>query len=156
MSRSTAPVAAALLPKTSRAMLADALLRPVVASQFPAHAVTLVLTVRLLAGSIAARRDPLVDLTQRLNSFTAARAVLDFSQACSRAWPENAMVSRPCCHALTPDETVFAQMAEAARGGDRQGFTAVLDGLVRRERHERLYAITSHAVAELSAADPTI
>ncbi|GAA5047239.1 hypothetical protein GCM10023208_03400 [Erythrobacter westpacificensis] len=156
MSRSNAPIAAALLPKTSRAMLVDALQRPVVASQFPAHAVTLVLSVRLLAGSIAAKRDPLVDLSQRLNSFTAARAVLDFSQACSRAWPENAMVSRPCCHALTPDETVFAQMAEAARGGDRQAFAAVLDGLVRRERHERLYEITSHAVAELSAADPTI
>ena len=107
--------------------------------------------MRLAAQSLARGADPLVDLATRLGSFTAARAVMDFARGCSLAWPEKAMVARPCCHALTPDETAFAQMAEAARHADRTAFTAVLDGLIRRERHERLFAVTQCAVAEISA-----
>jgi hypothetical protein len=62
------------------------------------------------------------------------------------------MIARPCCHALTPDEHVFAQMAERAGRADRAGFSAVLDGLVRRERHERLFAVTQEAVAATALA----
>ena len=129
----------------------DSLRRPVVASRFSPTAVTLVLAMRLAAHSVERRSDPLVDLAPRLGSFTAARAVMDFARGCSLAWPENAMVARPCCHALTPDETAFAQMAETARHADRAAFTAVLDGLIRRERHERLFTVTQRAVAEIAA-----
>ena len=141
---------ASIYSSPARSALVDSLRRPPMASQFSAPAMTLVLSIRLMASCSAARLDPLLELSRRLESLTAAKLVLDFAQSCSRAWPENAMVSRPCCHALTPDEAVFAQMAQAAAAGDRAGFSGVLDGLVRRERHERLYAITQEAVAVLS------
>lgn len=132
------------------AAVIDDLRHPPMASQFSAPAMALVLAIRLMASCSAAKRDPLVELSQRLESLTAAKLVLDFAKACSQAWPENAMVSRPCCHALTPDEAVFAQMADAAANGDREGFSRLLDGLIRRERHERLYAIAQETAAILS------
>lgn len=138
------------LPKTSRAAMIAALQKPVMASAFNPTAVNLILSVRLLASCAAARRDALAELTTRLGSVAAAKAALDFAQACSLAWPERAMVGRPCCPGLTPDETAFAQMAERAMAADRVGFAGVLDGLVRRERHERLFDVTQQAVAELS------
>ena len=134
----------------TRSAVIEALQQPPMASQFSATAMALVMAIRLMACCSAARMDPLVQLSRQLHSLTAAKAVLDFAQACARAWPENAMVSRPCCHALTPDEAVFAQMAEAAASGDSADFSAILNGLVRRERHERLHDLTRETVAVLS------
>lgn len=146
------PPSAALRPQTKDFQdLLESLRRPVVASRFSPAAVTLVLAMRLAARNVARRSDPVVDLTTRLGSFTAARAVMDFAHGCSLAWPERATINRPCCHTLTPDETVFAQMAEAARRADRLGFTALLEGLVRRERQERLFNVTLQAVTAISA-----
>jgi len=143
---------AAFSARVTRAGLLEALRRPPMASQFSAPAMTLVLSIRLMASCVKERRDPLADLACRLESIAAAKAVLDFAQGCARAWPETAAVNRPCCHALTPDEAVFAQMAEAAAAADRAAFAAVLDGFVRRERHERLYLLSQEAVAAFSAA----
>lgn len=81
----------------------------------------------------------------------AAKAVFEFAQACAQGWPERVQVNRPCCHALTPDEVVFAQMAQAAANANRAQFDAVLDGLIRRERHDRLYRHSQDAVATLLA-----
>ncbi len=122
------------------------------ASQFSGTAMTLVMGLRLMASCVAGNHDPLVELTRRLESITAAKAILDFARTCARAWPENVMISRPCCHALTPDEAVFAHMAEAARAGDRAAFAAILDGLIRRERHDRLFEVTRESVAAISSA----
>ena len=140
------------LPESTNADLLDKLRRPPMGSEFSGVAMTLVLSIRLMASCAAARLDPLVELTRRLESISAAKAVMDLAQTCAQAWPESVMVSRPCCHALTPDEAVLAQMMEAARAADREGFAAVLDGLVRRERHERLYRVTQEAAAAISIA----
>jgi len=150
MSRSNAFNPADFLPKTSRASFIAKLQRPPLASQFAPPVVKLVLAVRLLANCIAAGRDPLAQLACRFESIEAAKSVMDLAQACSHAWAENFTVNRPCCNALTPDETVLAQMADAAMMADRRRFDTVLDGLIRRERYERLYDTVQVAVAAMS------
>lgn len=151
MSRPNTFNPADFLPKTSRASLIARLQRPPLASQFAPPVVRLVLAIRLMANCIAARRDPLAQLACRFESIEAAKSVMDLAQACSHAWAENFTVNRPCCNVLTPDETVLAQMAEAAMVAERGRFDNVLDGLIRRERYERLYDTTQVAVAALSS-----
>ncbi|WAT17401.1 DNA-directed RNA polymerase subunit beta' [Aurantiacibacter sp. MUD11] len=131
------------------AIVAD-LARPRKIHDYAEPVVTLVVAIRLMAAAMQGNCDPLVELTRRLGSITAAKAVLDLAKAGSQAWPENVMVNRPCCHALSPDEAVLADMASAVLAGDRQQFAAVLEGLVRRERHERLYGAAAAVMAELA------
>ncbi|MFB0612840.1 hypothetical protein [Aurantiacibacter poecillastricola] len=150
MSRKSSFQPADFLPQSSKAAAIEALSRPPMANQFSPLAMALVMSIRLMAACQASRHDPLVELTRRLESLTAAKAVLDFARACSRAWPEHALVNRPCCHALTPDEAVFARMVETARAADRQAFADLLDGLIRRERHGRLFEEAQQVVAALS------
>lgn len=140
-----------ILPKVARRSVLESLRQPPVASDYSATAMTLVMAIRLIARCAACQRDALVELSCRLESLTAAKAALDFARACSLAWPEHALVNRPCCHTLTPDEAVFAGMADAARAVDRTGFAQLLDGLIRRERHEGLFTQTQKAVAILAA-----
>lgn len=138
------------LPQATRPSVIESLRQPPLASHYSASAMTLVMAIRLIARCAVCQRDPLVELSCRLESLTAAKAALDFARACSLAWPEHAMINRPCCHALTPDEAVFAGMAEAARVADRVAFADLLDGLIRRERQDRLFTETQKAVAVLA------
>lgn len=133
----------------TRSQIVAALARPPMASQYSEPVMTLVLSIRLMAAAMRSEMDPVVELTRRLKSLTAAKAVLDLAKSCSQAWPENVAVNRPCCHALSPDEAVFADMATAALAGDREQFSAVLDGLIRRERHDGLYAAMTQAVTAI-------
>lgn len=119
-------------------------------AEYGEAAATLVVTIRLMATAMRCDTDPLVELTRRLHSCTAAKAVLDLAKACSQAWPENVMVNRPCCQILSPDEAVFADMASAVLAGDRAAFATTLEGLVRRERHDRLYEAMAGTLAELA------
>ena len=139
------------LPQTVRRSVLESLRQPPVASDYSPTAMTLVMAIRLIARCAACKRDALVELSCRLESLTAAKAALDFAKACSLAWPEHALVNRPCCHTLTPDEAVFAGMAEAARAADRTAFEQLLDGLIRRERREGLFIETQKAIAILAA-----
>lgn len=95
--------------------------------------------IRLLALCTQAERDPLLELGQRFGSLAMAGALIDFGQTAVRFWPENLMVLRPCCAILSPDEWTLAQLVEAAAGGDRALFSRILDGLVRRDRHDPLF-----------------
>lgn len=108
------------------------------------------MAIRLMACSLAVGRDPVVEISQHIGSLNAAKAVLDFARLAGAFWPEKATVARPCCHALTPDETVFAQMIETAGRADRQGFSVVLSGLVRQDRHDPLYEASRHAFAAIA------
>lgn len=151
MSRSNAFDPAKFLPQTSRASLIEKLQRPALASQFPPPVFKLVLAMRLMASCIAAKRDPLAQLACRFESIEVAKSVMDLAQACSHAWPENFTVNRPCCNALTPDEAALAHMAEAAISADRVRFDAVLEGLIRRERYERLFDVAQVAVTAMAS-----
>ncbi|QZH74044.1 MAG: DNA-directed RNA polymerase subunit beta' [Erythrobacter sp.] len=112
-------------------------------------ATKLVMAIRFLALCARSRQDPVAHLTSRLGSVTAAKALLDLADCAAHSWPETVQVCKPCCCALSPDESVFAGMAEAARRGDREGFGEVLSGFIRTDRHERLYAHAVEAVAHI-------
>ncbi|MGB3167579.1 MAG: DNA-directed RNA polymerase subunit beta' [Alteraurantiacibacter sp.] len=113
-------------------------------------AMRFVLGIRWLAMCERKRHDPVVELTQRLGSVTAAKAFIDFADLAGRCWPEPVQVLRPCCSLMTADESLFAAMAEAAARADRTKFSAVLDGFIRCDRHERLYDHALFAVAASS------
>lgn len=115
-------------------------------------ALHVVMAVRLCALFDRAEREPLAELAQRFRSFEAAAAVLDLVRTVSWAWPEPFTVNRPCCLAMSPDETTLAAMLRAAARGDRAGFGEVLAGFVRPGRHERLYDAGILAAATLAAA----
>ena len=120
--------------------------------QQPLAAIHLVMSIRLCALGEASGQDPLPALACRLGSITAARAVLDLTERLSRAWPERYTTARPCCSRMTPDEWTVALLARAARAADRAAFSAALDGFVRTDRHEPLYAATIGAIAAIDAA----
>jgi len=128
-----------------------ALARPIDARALPLHALHLVMAMRLGALFEAAARDPVSELTTRYRSVTKAVAVLRFADEALRVWPAPFAVNRPCCLALTPDETTIAALARCARRGDRAAFGRAIDGLVRADRHERLYARCVEAVAVLDS-----
>lgn len=128
-----------------------ALSRPIDARALPLHALHLVMAMRLGALFEAAGRDPVSELTTRYRSVTKAVAVLRFTEEALRVWPAPFGVNRPCCLALTPDETTIAALARCARRGDRAAFGRAIDGLVRADRHERLYARCVEAVAVLDS-----
>lgn len=105
------------------------------------------MAMRLCALFDAAGRDPVPDLARRYRSIEAACAVHGLAMTVRQVWPEPFMVNRPCCLAMTPDETTLAALARAAVNGRREAFSDAITGFVRTDRHEALYNATIHAVA---------
>lgn len=133
--------------KASFAVTIAALARPADIRALPLHALHLVMAMRLCALFDAAGREPIGELTQRFRSVGTALAVLSLNREIARIWPERFMVSRPCCTAMTPDERTLAALVRAAATGNREAFKQTLDGFVRADRHERLFADLVRAVA---------
>lgn len=146
MSRS--PQASSQLDQRFAATVA-ALARPADARALSLPALHLVMAMRLGALFEAAGRDPVSELTTRYRSVTKAVAVLRFTEEAVRVWPAPFTVNRPCCLALTPDEATVAALAGAAGRAHRTGFGRAIDGLIRADRHDRLYDRCVEAVAML-------
>lgn len=128
-----------------------ALAKPIDARALTLPALHLVMAMRLGALFEAAGRDPVSELTTRYRSVTKAVAVLRFTEEAVRVWPAPFTVNRPCCIALTHDEITVATLARAGGRGDRVGFGRAIAGLVRADRHDRLYDRCVEAVAQLSS-----
>ena len=109
----------------------------------------LVMAMRLFALFERAGRDPLEELSQRFGSVSAAIAMVDLADQIVQCWPERYHASRPCCLAMTPDEWTVAHLCSAVEAGSRARFVAVLDGFVRRDRHDRLFDAAVRIVAAL-------
>jgi hypothetical protein len=105
------------------------------------------MAMRLCALFDAAGRDPVPDLARRYRSIEAACAAHGLVMTIKQVWPEPFMVNRPCCLAMTPDETTLAALARAAINGRREAFSDAINGFIRADRHEALYNATIHAVA---------
>jgi hypothetical protein len=150
MSEPRRPDPAAALLRTRRAAIIESLVQPPRLATLSPGTIRLVMAIRFLALCARQRQDPVAHLTCRLGSVTAAKAVLDLADCAGQSWPDTVQVCKPCCCALSPDESVFAGMAETARRGDRAGFSALLTGFIRADRHDRLYAHAAEAVAHLS------
>lgn len=131
---------------TTRTATIEALIVPQATNALSFAGSRMVASFRLLALCAKAGRDPLLELVHRYSCLTTAKAFLDLADAIGASWPENVVVARPCCPVLTPDEMTFARMIDAARAGKRDGFDRQIEGLVRRDLHERLYiAATQYA-----------
>lgn len=136
---------------TAHATIA-ALARPQDIRGLSLTALHLVMAMRLCALFERAGRDPVPDLARRYHSVEAACAVHGLVRTVMQTWPEPFMVNRPCCLAMTPDETTLAAMTRAALAADHPAFAAALSGFVRPDRHEALHEATRHAVATLAAS----
>lgn len=96
-------------------------------------------SLRLIAVHERARRDPVAELACRLGSVAVAVKALQLAEGLCRSWPEPISVRRFCCQVLSHDEATIAAMIEAAWHNRREAFFAQLEGLVRRDRIERLW-----------------
>jgi hypothetical protein len=130
-----------------------ALARPTDLRGLSLPALQLIMAMRMCALFESASRDPILELTTRFRSVTAARSVLELAESVRRCWPESFMVHRPCCLALSPDENTLAAMIRAVCGRSSIGFYNTLQGLVRADRLEHLHDVTIRAVAALEAAN---
>ena len=130
------------------------LARPADIRVLPVVAMRLVLVMRWRPYYARAEREPLGELAARLGSVTAALTALEFADRVTAAWPEPFTVHPACCPKLTPDEHTVALVAKAAAAGDRAAFAAALDGLVRPQRHERLFDAAIRAVCALGELSP--
>lgn len=113
--------------------------------------VQVITAVRLCALAHRDGTDPVPGLAQRFRSLESAFAVADLARTLARCWPEPAMVNRPCCLCLSPDEATLAGMVRHAARADRAAFGRELAGFVREDRHEALWNACLHAVALLTA-----
>lgn len=99
-----------------------------------------VMALRILALCSKAVCEPVPELTRRFRSVTAAKSFLALADCIGRYWPERVSVHPPCCRGLSPDEKTLALLIDAAGAGDREAFGRAIDGFVRSDRHEPLYA----------------
>ncbi|MFL0355455.1 DNA-directed RNA polymerase subunit beta' [Erythrobacter sp. GH1-10] len=146
MPRSNLPSAAA------RSTIADLARSPRIESLGPLGA-RFVYSLRLIALHDRANRDPVSELAVRLGSVEVAAKALALAQAISSVWPENIHVSRFCCQMLSHDEATIGKLIDSAATCDRAGFEEAIAGLVRPDRHHRLWdAALGLVAAETRAA----
>lgn len=104
-------------------------------------------SLRLVALHERVKRDPVPELTARLGGVEIAAKALALSQAITASWPENIHVSRFCCQRLTHDEATIGAMIDAVCQRDRPTFDQQVEGLIRRERSDRLWEAALDLVA---------
>ena len=112
-----------------------------------------VLALRIVALCSRAGREPVVELARRFRSVTAAKSFLALAERIERCWPERITVHPPCCRGLSPDENTLALMIDAAGAGDREAHRRAIEGFVRRDRHETLFAAAVDLAAALNGND---
>lgn len=111
------------------------------------------LAFRILALCSRAGREPVAELASRFRSVTVAKSFLEWADCVGRCWPERVSVHAPCCRGLSPDEATLAALIDAAGAGDRAAFGREIDGFVRPDRHEPLYAAAVDLAAALGGND---
>jgi hypothetical protein len=105
----------------------------------PMIAMQAVMATRIATLYLRAGRDPLPDMAVRLRSMRAAQALQEMVSSIGDIWPDHFMVQRPCCMAMSPDETILADVATAALQGDRHGAQAAMSDLLPRTARDRLF-----------------
>lgn len=112
-----------------------------------------VYSLRLIALHDRAKRDPIPELAVKLGSVEVAARSLALAQAVSQCWPEAITVSRFCCRLLSHDEITIGRLVDNAARCERQGFEDAISGLIRPDRHHRLWdAALSLVAAEARVA----
>lgn len=126
-------------PSTTTHAIIAALAAPPRVERLGPIAARFIHALRLIALHERLGRDPVPELANRLGSVDVAARALILAQTISASWPENIHVSRFCCGLLSHDEATIGAFVDAAAVGDRMGFEAALEGLVRPDRMHRLW-----------------
>jgi hypothetical protein len=138
---------------TARAQVIERLAAPPLLGELSLLALRSVLAFRILALCSRAGREPVAELASRFRSVTVAKSFLEWADCVGRCWPERLSVHPPCCRGLSPDEKTLALLVDAAASGDREAFSRAIDGFVRPDRHEPLYAAAVDLAAALGGND---
>jgi len=136
------------------ARIVKGLARPLDVRALSLTGLHVVMAMRLCALFEQAGREPVPELARRFRSVEAALAVLGLVDTVAACWPEPVTVNRPCCMAMSPDETTVAAMARAAIAGDSAAFAEAVCGFVGAEHHDHLFEASVRAVAALQAIRP--
>jgi len=119
---------------------------------FPLTAMHMIMAMRLCILFGQAGRDPLPDLAVRLRSMEAARRVERIVRSIQQSWPEQFLVHRPCCLALSPDEALLGDLTVAATQGDENGAAQLLRDMLPAETARPLFLETVAAAGAIQAA----
>lgn len=137
------------LAHAARTAIIDAMREPPRTQDLTMTGLKAVMATRLLAVCNTSSHDPLLELTRRFACITTAKAFIAFANDIGACWPENVKVLRPCCGLVSPDEMTIARLADHARMGNRPAFGQIIDGLIRTDRHDRLYTSAAEFAVHL-------
>ncbi|WP_164116781.1 hypothetical protein [Sphingorhabdus sp. Alg239-R122] len=107
---------------------------------------------RLAAAAGKAGQDPAMHIAQRLGSYSLSSQLSLIVSAIGDAWPDNFMLSRPCCPRLTFDEVTVIAMLRSAGAGNRAVFDELLRDMLPGETRDFLYGLLGRFAAELETA----
>lgn len=119
---------------------------------FPLTAMHMIMAMRLCILFGQAGRDPLPDLAVRLRSMEAARRVERIVRSIQQNWPEQFLVHRPCCLALSPDEALLGDLTVAATQGDESGAAQLLRDMLPADTARHLFLEAVAAAGAIQAA----
>ncbi|MBN8832694.1 MAG: hypothetical protein J0G94_19245 [Sphingomonadales bacterium] len=119
---------------------------------YPLTAMHMIMGTRLCILFGQAGRDPLPDLAVRLRSMAAARRMARLVRAIQESWPDNFLIHRPCCMALSPDEALLGDIAMAAAQGDEDAAVQLLRDMLPAEVSRLIFLEAVTAAAAIQAA----
>ncbi|WP_338468047.1 hypothetical protein RXV95_05685 [Novosphingobium sp. ZN18A2] len=129
-----------------------ALARPVNIQSQPLPALHAVMSMRHSSEMEQEGRDPLADIALRLHSLGAALEFAALRRCINRMWPVPFDAHHTSSDRLSADEAALSAMMRTAEKGDRAAFGHILNGFVRPERHEALFAACVAFAIALAAA----
>lgn len=150
MSRNSQSARSVARPPASADAVLEMLRMPALIDSQSMLAWRAIMAIRLVAACSRAGHDPLTLLADRLASIAAATAMLELVDVLGRYWPESFAVMPPCCRMLSHDELTLGLLADAAIAGQRDDFGRILAGLIRADRHDRLFEQTKVSAAMLA------
>ena len=119
---------------------------------YPLTAMHMIMGTRLCIMFGQAGRDPTPDLAVRLRSMDAARLVARLVRSIQELWPEPFLVHRPCCMALSPDETLLGDLVVAATRGDEDSAVVMMRDVFPADTSRHLFRETVGAAAAIQPA----
>jgi len=119
---------------------------------YPLTAMHMIMATRLCILFGQSGRDPLPDLAVRLRSMEAAHRVTRLVRALQDVWPDNFLIHRPCCMALSPDEALLGDIAVTATQGDEEVAITLLHDLLPADVARHVFTGAVAAAAAIQAA----
>ncbi len=114
-----------------------------------------VTSFRLAAIAGKAGQDPTALIARRLGSYSLSNQLSLIVSAIGDAWPDNFMLSRPCCPQLSFDEVTVIAMLRSAGTGNRAAFDELLHDMLPEETRDFLYGLFGRFTAELGTGPRT-